>query len=1152
MMDNKDYFASLSTDFDKAYTTAVNAKAKGFDPQTFVETTPAQGLASRVEGIIGVSGIADIVNMHSDSKSRTEMVFRVVSEICTGGKFEKSSDIKRIELSLRVGLAMLTEGVQVAPTEGVQGVQKFKNPDNSDYVAVYYAGPIRGAGGTAAAMSVAIVDYARKIFNIGEFRPSEDEIDRYVEEAELYHARAARLQYKPSDEHIRDIVRNCPVCIDGVATEDIEVGTHRDLKRIGMDGKEVRIPNRLRGGVSLVLCEGIAQKAKKLVKEVKIGKLDWSWLNSVIKVEVKGEKKTEGADKADASFLSELVAGRPIFAYPKLMGGFRLRYGRTRFTGIASKGFNPATMIITGSFIAVGTQLKIEMPGKGCVATPTDDVEGPFVKLRSGECMRVNDPSIAAQVKNDVIEIISLGDILVTYGDFKKSNTPMQPSSYVEEFWELHLKEAAGEDVHCGEDIRFEEAYGLSLKHGIPMHPKYLFEFQTVNIPELKRMAELIFGSSVANAVKSISEIDSLRLKVTKNEKRTLELLNVPHKFDNDFVMIDKDYAQSLIASLGFVSGTYGMITWSEEIVGRYDRWDLTDTIAFVNSVAPFKVMKRSTFIAARLGRPEKAKERLMKPAPNVLFPIGESGGKERNISKAYMKDAKKFGNFEMTVDMAKYVCTKCKRKIDGQYCYDCQNRTVIERHCNKCNIDTLESECHICKGATVGDEERKINTVSMVTNAMKNIKIGTLPGIMKGVKGMMNKSRMVEPLEKGILRSLNGVYIFKDGTARFDSTDVPITHFYPKEIGLSLEKLKELGYTKDYFGNPITNDEQLVEIMHQDVIMNRRGGEYMLKVAKFVDEELIRFYKLDAFYNATSINDMIGQLVVTLSPHTSCGVLGRIIGFTDANVGFAHPYTITARRRNCDGDEDTAMLLLDMLINFSKNFLPNTIGGTMDAPIILTLHVLPDEIDDEVHSMEIVDSYSLDFYNKTMNYVMPSEINLELVQNRLGGDREFCDLRITHGASINSLIKAPKKSSYTEFKTMQEKVDAEFDLMDKIDAVDKKDAAKKVILSHFIPDLIGNLNSFSKQTFRCGACNAKYRRVPLSGKCRKCEGKLLLTISRGGIEKYLEMAIALSDKYDLEPYIQQRLKLVKHDILVTFGDGAVGDQRQFNLAKFM
>ena len=49
----------------------------------------------------------------------------------------------------------------------------------------------------------------------------------------------------------------------------IEVGVHANLKRITYDGKEVPITNRVRGGVPLVLCEGIAQKAKKLVKEVK-------------------------------------------------------------------------------------------------------------------------------------------------------------------------------------------------------------------------------------------------------------------------------------------------------------------------------------------------------------------------------------------------------------------------------------------------------------------------------------------------------------------------------------------------------------------------------------------------------------------------------------------------------------------------------------------------------------------------------------------------------------------------------------------------------------------------------------------------------------------------------------------------------------------
>ena len=34
-----------------------------------------------------------------------------------------------------------------------------------------------------------------------------------------------------------------------------------------------------------------------------------------------------------------------------------------------------------------------------------------------------------------------------------------------------------------------------------------------------------------------------------------------------------------------------------------------------------------------------------------------------------------------------------------------------------------------------------------------------------------------------------------------------------------------------------------------------------------------------------------------------------------------------------CDGDEDCVMLLMDGLLNFSRSFLPQNRGGTMDAP---------------------------------------------------------------------------------------------------------------------------------------------------------------------------------------------------------------------------
>ena len=172
-----------------------------------------------------------------------------------------------------------------------------------------------------------------------------------------------------------------------------------------------------------------------------------------------------------------------------------------------------------------------------------------------------------------------------------------------------------------------------------------------------------------------------------------------------------------------------------------------------------------------------------------------------------------------------------------------------------------------------------------------------------------------------------------------------------------------------------------------------------------------------------------------------------------------------------------------------------------------------------------------MDFYEKTLANASPAEVTVSLVEGRLNTSAVFQDLKFTHGTSARALPDSPRKSVYTELKTMQEKVEAEFALMDRLLAVNNRDAARRVITSHFIPDLIGNLHSFSRQIFRCSSCNAKYRRVPLQGKCVKDGGKLLLTISKGGIEKYLDMAIGIADRYQLDPYIRQRLALVKEEI---------------------
>lgn len=1124
------YFESLQGEFKRTYEIAREARAKNFDPESEPEILPAKDIAERVEGITGPVGIAARIRELGLDKKREALAFEIVKEIIESNN-EKSKE-KTIEQAIRTGVAILTEGVLVAPTEGIADVKIKTNPDGSDYLSVYFAGPIRGAGGTVAALSVALADFARKKFGISDFRPTDTEVERYVEEITLYDVRAARLQYRPSEEEIRTIVKNCPVCIDGDPTEEVEVSVYKDLTRVET--------NRIRGGMCLVVAEGIAQKASRVLKYTKMIGLNWSWLESIVKV---AKKEGSVEVKPNDRYLDDIVAGRPIFSYPSEKGGFRLRYGRTRMTGIASKAIHPATMVLLDNFPAIGTQFKIERPGKGCVITPCDSIEPPVARLKNGSVVQVKTIEEAEKIKGDVEKILFLGDILISYGDFLKSNHPLVPAGYCEEFWEKELEKSEKEKgiehkpVNHNE-ISAEEAFKLSEKFNIPLHPKYTYFWSDITASELKELAEWLAKGKL---IYEWFKLKEFRVENSR-EKEVLEKLCTPHKVDGNFVVI-VEHALPLLMSLGMIQNRTINAEKFAKVFSENKK-----VVEIVSELAGVKVREKApVYIGARMGRPEKARERMMKPSPNVLFPVGSAGGKIRSVIKAYKlaKERERFEGKGIEVEIVRLKCANCGRVTTSNRCPTCGIKTFPEKICLQCGRTVAGEFCPTCKIRASYADLRSINLAEMIDEAVK--KTGDLPEDIKGVRGLTSKFKMPEPIEKGILRARHGVYVFKDGTVRFDATNVPLTHFYPSEVGVSLEKLKQLGYTHDVEGKELKDANQLVELRSQDMVISERGADYFVKVAKFIDDLLVYFYGLSPFYNFKQKEDLIGQIVVTLSPHTSCGVLGRIVGFTKARVGYAHPYMIAARRRNADGDEDSSILLMDALLNFSKKFLPEARGGTMDACLVLTTIIDPKEVDDEVYGMETCRSYPLEFYEASLKFENPADVKIDKVGDRIGKDGQYSGINFTHSAS--SIHNAPTKTRYVELKSMNEKIEAQFEISRKIRAVNIKDAAERVILSHFLPDLYGNLRSFSKQTFRCSNCNMKYRRVPLSGKCTKCGGKLLLTVSKGGIEKYLKISQEMASKFELPDYLKQRLTLLESDIKSIFEDQT---KKQFNLSEFM
>src|SRR5205807_8470236 len=127
-----------------------------------------------------------------------------------------------------------------------------------------------------------------------------------------------------------------------------------------------------------------------------------------------------------------------------------------------------------------------------------------------------------------------------------------------------------------------------------------------------------------------------------------------------------------------------------------------------------------------------------------------------------------------------------------------------------------------------------------------------------------------------------------------------------------------------DMEGEPIEAPSQLCALRVQDLGVPESCALYLLKASKFLDDLLSSYYGLAKLYNASKSENLLGRLVVGLSPHTSVGVVGRIVGFTKASVCHAHPSWHAATRRDCDGDEDSVSLLLDGLLNFSRESMPD------------------------------------------------------------------------------------------------------------------------------------------------------------------------------------------------------------------------------------
>ncbi|MFC6827065.1 DNA polymerase II large subunit [Halopelagius fulvigenes] len=1675
--EDEQYFARIEDRLDEAFDTARAAKAQGHDPETDVEIPVAKDMADRVENILGIPGVAERVRELEGQMSREEAALELVTDFVEGSVGDYDSREGKVEGAVRTAVALLTEGVVAAPIEGIDRVEILENDDGTEFVNVYYAGPIRSAGGTAQALSVLVADYARSLLGIEEYNARDIEVERYAEEIALYDKETG-LQYSPKDKETKFIAEHMPIMLDGEATGDEEVSGFRDLERVDT--------NSARGGMCLVMAEGIALKAPKIQRYTRqLDEVDWPWLQDLIDGTIGKDGGTDEAeDAADADedaadesedgaageeaddspaepagparvepatkYLRDLIAGRPVFGHPSAEGGFRLRYGRSRNHGFATAGVHPATMHLVDDFLATGTQIKTERPGKAGGVVPVDSIEGPTVRLANGDVRRIDDPEEALEVRNGVEKILDLGEYLVNFGEFVENNHPLAPASYVYEWW-IQEFDAAGAPVQAFEDDPSvdlehpspEDAFEWAAEYDCPLHPDYTYLWHDVSVEEFETLADAAADGQIVDAKPDGGVVvrpegpeggdGVLELERTETVRSVLERLLVEHSQSDETIRVPE--WRPLVRSLGLTTGLER--TWeADDLSPEARKWDGGENaVKAVNEVAPFEIRERApTRIGNRMGRPEKSESRDLSPAVHTLFPIGEMGGNQRDVSEAARARNDEGVRGEVNVRVGDRECPDCGAHTFKSKCPDCDAHTEPYYECEECGTVREPDEsgrvyCDRCEREVESPDWFQIDLSTELREALENVgeRESSFP-ILKGVKGLTSSNKTPEPIEKGVLRAKNGVSSFKDGTVRYDMTDLPVTAVRPEELDVTADHFRELGYETDIDGEPLQFDDQLVELKVQDIVLSDGAAEHMLKTADFVDDLLTQFYGLDPFYGVEERDDLIGELVFGMAPHTSAAVVGRVVGFTSAAVGYAHPYFHAAKRRNCfhpetkvwyrdeddawhherieefvearladpetddfgtlvqeldgdvfvpsiddsgeevlkpveaaskhpapdhmirietrsgreltvtpdhsmlrseggdvgrvpanelsdgdelyspkaldfdgavrsydlletfleldsvpneelmirgigsdglrtlfdeatdesgylkpvadrlgvsdstvynwvsrdsvptnvlcelfdsdelpeivpddvslsirrdmaevdryltvdegfgtvlgyyaaegftrresgqyyqttictpdesarqviteslsdrlgveaydenewkltvssrlvavlfdevlgagsraetkripdcvfsssdsvlraflaayfsgdgsastdrieirahtvsdelktdlvsalkrfgiatkayterrtpetgavaefygddvpefgtwvlkitsqnavrfaervgfhldrkeetlrsavsetdartqrllgdggdvwtdevvsveyvesdtshtycltvedthslvandifvgqcDGDEDCVMLLMDGLLNFSKQFLPDKRGGQMDAPLVMSSRIDPSEIDDEAHNMDIVRRYPREFYEATLEMADPGEMEdrIKLGEDTLGTDDEYRGFEHTHDTTDIAL--GPDLSAYKTLGSMMEKMDAQLELSRKLRAVDETDVAERVIEYHFLPDLIGNLRAFARQETRCLDCGEKYRRMPLTGDCRECGGRVNLTVHRGSVNKYMDTAIQVAEEFGCRDYTKQRLEVLEKSLESVF-----------------
>jgi DNA polymerase II large subunit len=186
----KKYFSKIENKVNECFLVATAARKQGKDPVDEVETSITKNMVERVIKLISkkipkiddkkvIEKISELEKKYSPQDWRVG--FDIAKEISLNKLIKFDNEKDAVEAGIRVGFSYLTGGIVAAPLEGLLDVE-IKEKNKTKHLKLIFAGPIRGAGGTASAVSVVLANCIRQALGFSKYKAEKNEILRIITE----------------------------------------------------------------------------------------------------------------------------------------------------------------------------------------------------------------------------------------------------------------------------------------------------------------------------------------------------------------------------------------------------------------------------------------------------------------------------------------------------------------------------------------------------------------------------------------------------------------------------------------------------------------------------------------------------------------------------------------------------------------------------------------------------------------------------------------------------------------------------------------------------------------------------------------------------------------------------------------------------------